>query len=287
MSEDAKRVETQVAVRWSIPTMAALELSDVSKSFAHGRKRTQILRDISLSVADGEFISLVGRSGCGKTTLLRIFGGFVRPDAGTVLADSAPVSGPGSDRGMLFQHPMLFPWLTVLDNALFGPRAAGTMTTETRARALELLQIVGLAGYELHYPKQLSGGMMHRAAFARAMMTEPKILLMDEPFGALDALTRAGMQQFLLDLWERRRFTVVLVTHDVEEAVLLSDRVAVMAANPGEVVETIAIPLPRPRNYEMSETVEFVDLKRRVRRAVERARGGAAAVGMRANMSAV
>jgi NitT/TauT family transport system ATP-binding protein len=267
--------------------MAALELSNISKSFVHGRSRTQILRNISLSVADGEFISLVGRSGCGKTTLLRIFGGFVRPDTGSVLADSVPVSRPGSDRGMLFQHPMLFPWLTVLDNALFGPRATGRLTAETRDRAVELLQIVGLAGFERHYPKQLSGGMMHRAAFARAMMSEPGVLLMDEPFGALDALTRAGMQQFLLELWERRRFTVVLVTHDVEEAVLLSDRVAVMSSNPGEFVEMIEIPLPRPRRYETSETVEFVDLKRRVRRAVEQARGGAAAVGLSATESAL
>ena len=266
--------------------MAALELANISKSFVHGRSTMPTLRDINLRVEDGEFISLVGRSGCGKTTLLRIFGGFVRPDSGAVLVASSPVSGPGSDRGMLFQQPMLFPWLTVLDNALFGPRAAGSLTPETRDRALEILQIVGLAGFELHYPKQLSGGMMHRAAFARAMMTEPRILLMDEPFGALDALTRAGMQQFLLDLWERQRFTVVLVTHDVEEAVLLSDRVAVMAANPGEIVETIAIPLPRPRTYEMSETIEFVDLKRRVRRAVEQARVGTGAVGLRGNASA-
>ncbi len=262
--------------------MAALDVANVSKSFAHGRSATEILRDVSLNVADGEFIALVGRSGCGKTTLLRIFGGFVRADSGTVLAGATPVTGPGSDRGMLFQHPMLFPWLTVLDNTLFAPRAAGTVTAQTRDRARELLRIVGLSGFELHYPKQLSGGMMHRAAFARAMMAEPRILLMDEPFGALDALTRAGMQQFLLDLWENRRFTVVLVTHDVEEAVLLSDRVAVMASNPGQFVETIPIALPRPRHYEMSETAPFVELKRRVRQAVERARGGGGAIGARA-----
>jgi NitT/TauT family transport system ATP-binding protein len=259
--------------------MAALDIVDVSKSFAHRHGMTAILRNVSLSVAEGEFISLVGRSGCGKTTLLRICGGFVRADVGSVFAGSAPVAGPGSDRGMLFQHPMLFPWLTVLDNTLFGPRATGKVTAATRDRARELLRIVGLSGFEQHYPKQLSGGMMHRAAFARAMMAEPRILLMDEPFGALDALTRAGMQQFLLDLWERRRFTVVLVTHDVEEAVLLSDRVAVMASNPGEFVETITIPLPRPRSYEMSETTEFVALKRRVRQAVERARGVSVAIG--------
>lgn len=258
--------------------MAGVQVRNVSKSFAHNREVVEILRDVSISVGEGEFVSLVGRSGCGKTTLLRIIGGFVHADAGSVLVDEIPVRGPGSDRGMLFQQPMLFPWLTVLDNTLFGPRAEGTFTAKTRERALELLEIVGLAGFEFHYPKQLSGGMMHRAAFARAMMVDPKILLMDEPFGALDALTRTGMQQFLLDLWERRRFTVVLVTHDVEEAVLLSDRVTVMASQPGELVETIPIPLPRPRTYEVSESADFVDLKRRVRQAVEHARGGAAMV---------
>ncbi|MGH7209933.1 MAG: ABC transporter ATP-binding protein [Acetobacteraceae bacterium] len=260
--------------------MAGVDMKAISKRFVHKRGAVEILRDVSMSVNDGEFVSLVGRSGCGKTTLLRIIGGFVRADAGTVLVDAAPVHGPGSDRGMLFQQPMLFPWLTVLDNTLFGPRAEGRCTAQTRERALELLRIVGLAGFELHYPKQLSGGMMHRAAFARAMMVNPKILLMDEPFGALDTLTRAGMQQFLLDLWERQRFTVILVTHDVEEAVLLSDRVAIMASGPGELVETIAIPLPRPRTYEVSESADFVDLKRHVRQAVERARSGASAVGM-------
>jgi len=259
--------------------MAAVHVRNVSKSFTHNRMIVEILRNVSISVNEGEFVSLVGRSGCGKTTLLRMIGGFVGADAGSVLVNEAPVRGPGSDRGMLFQQPMLFPWLTVLDNTLFGPRAEGNFTPATRERALQILGIVGLSGFEFHYPKQLSGGMMHRAAFARAMMVDPQILLMDEPFGALDALTRTGMQQFLLDLWERRRFTVILVTHDVEEAVLLSDRVAVMASQPGEVVETIPIPLPRPRTYDISESTEFVDLKRRVRQAVERARGGAAMVG--------
>ncbi|MDA8049729.1 MAG: ABC transporter ATP-binding protein [Rhodospirillales bacterium] len=259
--------------------MAGVALGNVSKQYAHHRGSVEILRNVSITVEDGEFVSLVGRSGCGKTTLLRIVGGFVRPDAGSVLVDATPVRGPGSDRGVLFQQPMLFPWLTVLENTLFGPRAEGSYAADTRERAVELLRVVGLAGFEYHYPKQLSGGMMHRAAFARAMMVNPKIMLMDEPFGALDALTRAGMQQFLLELWERRRFTVILVTHDVEEAVLLSDRVAVMASAPGELVETIEIPLPRPRTYDVSESTEFVDLKRRVRQAVERARGGGSVVG--------
>ncbi len=259
--------------------MAEVNIRNVSKAFSHGHGAKEILHNISLTVNDGEFVSLVGRSGCGKTTLLQIVGGFVRTDTGSVLVNDNLVRDPGPDRGMLFQHPMLFPWLTVLDNTLFGPRAEGKYTTQTRERAIELLRLVGLDGFELYYPKQLSGGMMHRAAFARVMITNPKILLMDEPFGALDALTRVGMQQFLLDLWERQRFTVMLVTHDVEEAVLLSDRVTIMASGPGELVETVPIPLPRPRTYDMCETTEFVELKRHVRQAVERARGGTSMVG--------
>jgi NitT/TauT family transport system ATP-binding protein len=259
--------------------VAGVDLKNVSKRYVHHRASVEILRKVSISVGDGKFVSIVGRSGCGKTTLLRIIGGFVRPDDGSVLVDGAPVRGPGSDRGMLFQHPMLFPWLTVLDNTLFGPRAEGSFSRKSREHALDLLGAVGLSGFEFHYPKQLSGGMMHRAAFARAMMVNPKVMLMDEPFGALDALTRAAMQQFLLELWERRRFTVILVTHDVEEAVLLSDRVAVMASRPGELVETIEIPLPRPRTYDVSESTKFVELKRRVRQAVERARTDGSAIG--------
>ncbi len=259
--------------------MAEVDIRDVSKSFAHGRRAKEILRRVNLTVDDGEFVSLVGRSGCGKTTLLRIVGGFVRADSGEVVVNANKVREPGPDRGMLFQHPMLFPWLTVLDNTLFGPKAEGRCTRTTRERAMELLRLVGLEGFEFHYPKQLSGGMMHRAAFARVMITDPKILLMDEPFGALDALTRVGMQQFLLELWERQHFTVMLVTHDVEEAVLLSDRVVIMASGPGELVETVEIGLPRPRSYDMCETAAFVELKRHVRQAVERARGGTSVVG--------
>jgi NitT/TauT family transport system ATP-binding protein len=266
--------------------MADVDIRNVSKSYIHRRGAKQILRSINLAVQDGEFVSLVGRSGCGKTTLLRIVGGFVQADAGSVLVNATQVHEPGPDRGMLFQHPMLFPWLTVLDNTLFGPRAEGTCTRQTKERAMELLRLVGLEGFELHFPKQLSGGMMHRAAFARVMITDPKVLLMDEPFGALDALTRVGMQQFLLELWERRRFTVLLVTHDVEEAVLLSDRVAIMAAGPGEIVETVTISLPRPRTYDLCETAEFVALKRHVRQAVERTRSGSAVIGGRRPVAA-
>lgn len=261
--------------------MAEVAIGNVSKSYSHWRGSKEVLRNINLAVREGEFVSLVGRSGCSKATLLRIVGGFVRANAASVLVNAAQVREPGPDRGMLFQYPMLFPWLTVLDNTLFGPRAGGTCTGQTKERTLELLRLVGLEGFELHFPKQLSGGMMHRAAFARVMITNPKVLLMDEPFGALDALTRVGMQQFFLELWDRQRFTVMLVTHDVEEAVLLSDRVAIMAAGPGEIVETVPIPLPRPRAYDMCETTEFVALKRHVRQAVERARSGSAVVGGR------
>jgi ABC-type nitrate/sulfonate/bicarbonate transport system ATPase subunit len=249
--------------------MARIELDEVSKSFRHRRKTTPVLDRVSLTVSDGEFVSLVGRSGCGKSTLLRIIGGFLSPDTGEVQVDGQLSCNPGSDRGMLFQQPMLFPWLTVLQSTMFGPRAQGKVTPLVRSRALAMLETVGLVGYEDHYPKQLSGGMLSRAAFARALMAEPKVLLMDEPFGALDALTRAGMQQFLLDLWQQQRFTILFVTHDVEEAVLLSDRVVIMAPSPGRIVDDISISLSRPRTYETSESNEFVLMKRQVRQAVE------------------
>lgn len=252
-----------------------IELDGVSRSFTHRGTAVEALHDINIAVGEGEFLALVGRSGCGKSTLLRIVAGFLPADSGTVRLGGISVLGPGSDRGMLFQQPMLFPWLTVLQNTLFGPRAQGENGPLVRQRARDILEDVGLSGFSDHYPKQLSGGMMHRAAFARALMAEPKILLMDEPFGSLDSLTRMAMQQFLLGLWERHRITIILVTHDPEEAVLLADRVAVMASQPGRLTEVISIPLPRPRASAMRDSPEFINLRRQVREAVEHEAGGA------------
>ncbi len=251
---------------------ADVVISRVGKSF-QARSRLagarQALDGFDLSVRPGEFLCLLGPSGCGKSTLLQLLAGFSKPDAGEVLVGGEQVDGPGPERGVLFQTPMLFPWLTVLGNVLYGPRARGELTPEVRERANELLETVGLAKSAHAYPHELSGGMRHRAAFARVLINRPQLLLMDEPFGALDAITRVAMQKFLLDLWQRDRITIVFVTHDVEEAVLLGDRICVMSGSPGRTRATFDIDLPRPRDLAVTETLEFVALKRQVREALE------------------
>jgi len=243
----------------------------VSKRFAgRGRRQTRTALDgFDLEVREGEFLCLLGPSGCGKSTLLDMLAGFSRPDAGQLTVDGSPVVGPGPERGVLFQTPHLFPWLTTRDNVLYGPRARHQVDAEVRRRADELLATVGLEGAADAYPHELSGGMRHRAAFARVLINRPRLLLMDEPFGALDAITRVAMQRFLLHLWERDRITIVFVTHDVEEAVLLGDRICVMTGSPGRLRATFEVDLPRPRELDVVDTLEFVRLKRQVREALE------------------
>jgi NitT/TauT family transport system ATP-binding protein len=247
---------------------SALSIAGVSKTFWRGASPTVALRDIHLEIGAGEFVSLLGPSGCGKSTLLHIVAGFLKAEAGSVVAHGREVSGPDADRCVLFQSPTLFPWLTALDNVLFGPRARGLATPQTIARARELLDTVGLGQFHDHYPHQLSGGMRHRAAFARALINRPSILLMDEPFAALDAITRESMQDFLLDLWQRDRATVLFVTHDVEEAALLSDRVCVMSARPGRIAAIETIGLKRPRDEALRDTQQFAALRRQLRLAL-------------------
>ncbi|WP_019630160.1 ABC transporter ATP-binding protein [Actinomadura atramentaria] len=248
-----------------------VRLRDVRKTF-HRRRRAgrAALDGVTLDVAPGEFLCLLGPSGCGKSTLLNILAGFVPADSGEVVVGGKPVTGPGPDRGVLFQTPTLFPWLTTWQNVLYGPKARGVLTPEVKREAEELLTTVGLADARDAYPHELSGGMRHRAAFARVLVNRPGVLLMDEPFGALDAITRAAMQRFLLDLWQERRTTIVFVTHDVEEAALLGDRVCVMSAPPGGTKDVLDVDLPRPRSYEDTETLEFVQAKRRIREVLER-----------------
>jgi NitT/TauT family transport system ATP-binding protein len=261
-----EKVETQSGVR------PAVEIIGVQKHFAGRSRRTPAriaLDGFDLTVRSGEFLCLLGPSGCGKSTLLNMLAGFSKPDGGQVLVDGRSVSGPGPERGVLFQTPMLFPWLTTLDNVLYGPRARHGLTGEVRQRAVDLLATVGLSDARNAYPHELSGGMRHRAAFARVLVNQPKLLLMDEPFGALDAITRVAMQKFLLDLWQRDRITIVFVTHDVEEAALLGDRVCVMSGSPGRTQAIIDIDLPRPRTIEDTETLEFVRLKKQIRQALE------------------
>jgi NitT/TauT family transport system ATP-binding protein len=263
-----------------VSTATATARSEVGSVSVHGVRKTfparsrraaprPALDGFDLEVRPGEFLCLLGPSGCGKSTLLSLLAGFAKPDGGDVLVDGTPVSGPGPERGVLFQTPMLFPWLTTLDNVLYGPRARGERGSDVRRRAVELLETVGLGPSQDVYPDQLSGGMRHRAAFARVLVNRPRLLLMDEPFGALDAITRVAMQRFLLHLWERDRMTVVFVTHDVEEAVLLGDRICVMSGTPGRTRAVFDVNLPRPRELEIEDTVEFAHLKRRVREALE------------------
>lgn len=225
-----------------------LELSNVSKVY-RGRGRTvEALRNVDLEASRGEFLTVLGPSGCGKSTLLHLIGGFETATGGTVTVDGAPVDGPSRSRGMVFQHATLFPWRNVLSNVAWPLEVDGVSKSDARARARELLQLVGLDGFEDARPGELSGGMRQRAAIARTLSMEPDILLMDEPFGALDAQTRELMQEELTAIWQQSELTVVFITHDINEAIFLGDRTVVMGARPGRIVESRSIDLPRPRS---------------------------------------
>jgi NitT/TauT family transport system ATP-binding protein len=225
-----------------------IRIEGLTKSFEAARQQRHLaLDDLSLSIAEGEFVAILGPSGCGKSTLLYVVGGFVPPTGGRVLVNGKAVRGPGPDRGPVFQEFALFPWKTVLGNVMYGLLEQGVAKPLAAQKARALIALVHLNGYEDFYPKQLSGGMKQRVAIARTLAYGPKILLMDEPFGALDAHTRTGLQRELLEIWERDRKTVLFVTHSVEEAVFLSDRVIVLTRSPGRLKASIAIDLPRPR----------------------------------------
>ncbi len=222
---------------------------------------TPALRATDLDVAENDFVTILGPSGCGKSTLLRIVAGLDRPSAGEVLLDGGRIRGPGADRGMVFQSYTLFPWLTVLDNICFGLRERGVPRAEQLAIANGFVAKVGLQGFEHHYPKQLSGGMQQRTAIARALANDPRILLMDEPFGALDHQTRELMQELLLGIWEAETKTVLFVTHDIDEAVFMGSRVVVMSARPGRIKLDRVVPIAHPRHYSVKTTAEFSEIK--------------------------
>ena len=244
---------------------ARLEIRSLSKTFAHGRQLVRALERIDLTIAENEFVALVGASGCGKSTLLSIVAGLQAHDpGGAVLVDGRPIAGPGRDRGVVFQNYSLMPWLTARANVAFALRGTGLPAAEVRKRAAEHLALVGLERFADAYPNQLSGGMRQRVAIARALCYRPKILLMDEPFGALDALTHQQMQELLTDIWERHRLSVLFVTHDVDEAVFLADRVAVMSTHPGRIEGMVPVTLPRPRLPEIAESDAFIRLRHRV-----------------------
>src|SRR5712671_5510846 len=233
---------------------AKLTVAQLDKRF----DALEALRAIDISVAPGEFISVVGASGSDKTTFLRIVAGLEHATAGQVLIDGHPVTGPGPNRGFVFQNDNLLPWRTVLGNAMIGPEVAGRAGAAEKRRTLDLLRLVGLEGFEDYHPRQLSGGMRQRVNLARALAIDPDILLMDEPFSALDAQTREIMQTELLRIWEQGRKTVLFVTHQIDEAVFLSDRVLVFARRPGRLQENIEIKLPRPRSLALKRTPEFI-----------------------------
>ncbi|MBI1280569.1 MAG: ATP-binding cassette domain-containing protein [Anaerolineaceae bacterium] len=247
-----------------------LQLRDIMMTFRTRRGDEVIAVDnLSLDVNNGEFLSIVGPSGCGKSTLLRVVAGLIEPTSGEVLLDGRLITRPGADRGMVFQSYTLFPWLTVKGNVEFGPRLKGLPKSECSQLAQKYLEMVGLKGFENSYPKELSGGMMQRVAIARALANDPEVLLMDEPFGALDAQTRSIMQELLVNLWQQTPKTIIFVTHDIDEALFISDRVYIMTARPGRIKQVLNVELPRPRTFEMITTPEFIEQKKLVLDAIK------------------
>ena len=241
-----------------------LTVRDLKKTYATEQGTQVVFHGVSIDIHRREFVTVIGPSGCGKSTFIRIIAGLDEASGGEALLDGKPLKGPGPDRGMVFQGYTLFPWLTVRRNVMFGLEMAGKSHNTAESEAREWLAMVGLEKFENAYPHELSGGMKQRVAIARALANEPRILIMDEPFGALDALTRCKMQNYLLQIWRKVDVTILFITHDLDEAVYLSDRILVMGTNPGRVVEIIENPVPRPRRPEQIHSAPFIAVKRRL-----------------------
>ncbi len=242
-----------------------LEVRNLTKGFSRGRgERMPVLDDVSLSVADLEFVAIVGPSGCGKSTLLRIVNGLIPPDSGTICIDGRAVTGPGHGLGMVFQSFDLLPWRTAIGNIEFGMEMMDVPRRECRERAQRWMALVGLTGFEQAYPHELSGGMQQRVGIARALAIEPAVLLMDEPFGALDVQTRDLLQDELLAIWQRERKTVLFVTHSIEEAIYLADRIVLLTPRPARVERVLAVPFGRPRSEDVKSDPTFVELRREI-----------------------
>ena len=243
--------------------MSELVIKGVGRTFpgVHGGQPTLALQPTDLDIPRNDFVTILGPSGCGKSTLLRIIAGLDKPTTGTVTLECKTITGPGADRGMVFQSYTLFPWLTIRDNVAFGLREKGVPEKEKNEIVASYIDKVGLRGFENHWPKQLSGGMQQRTAIARALANNPKILLLDEPFGALDNQTRGLMQELLLGIWEREQKTVIFVTHDIEEAVFMASRVVTMTARPGRIKSITPVDLPHPRHYTIKASPEFSALR--------------------------
>jgi NitT/TauT family transport system ATP-binding protein len=244
--------------------MSSIAARGVSMEFETRSGAVLALDDVTVEIPDAHFACIVGASGCGKSTLLNIMAGLLRPTEGTIEVGERSVEGPGEDRGMVFQSYTLFPWLRVRENIQFGPSLKRLATAEQRRIADALLDEMGLTEFARAYPRELSGGMKQRVAIARALANDPRVLLMDEPFGALDALTRAGAQRFLTQIWEQHRRTIVFVTHDIDEAIYLGDTVFVMSPRPGRVKEIVDVDIPRPRSLDDVATQRFAELKHRI-----------------------
>lgn len=249
-------------------TTAKISIQGIRKTFQLKNEEFVALEHVDLDIGDNEFVTVVGPSGCGKSTLMNILGGLETPTAGRALVDGREVSGPGPERGVIFQQYALFPWLTVRKNVEFGLKVAGMPGAQRRERAEHFINMVGLGQFADALPKMLSGGMKQRCAIARAYAVNPSILLMDEPFGALDALTRVTLQEQLLETWNREKRTVMFITHDVDEAVFLATRVVVMAAHPGRIYDVVDVNLPYPRTEDVRLSPEFGELRNRVWHAV-------------------
>ncbi|MDR2376124.1 MAG: ABC transporter ATP-binding protein [Treponema sp.] len=244
---------------------AAIRISGIWKTFPQaeaqaGKSEIVVLDHINLKFEPGEFVSLIGPSGCGKSTLLRLIAGLIRPDSGELYLDDQEITAPGCERGLVFQDPTLFPWKTIWENIAFGLRARGVYRRE-KENIPEFFKLVGLEGFEKSYPHHLSGGMAQRASLARALVNNPKVLLLDEPLGALDAFTRMNMQDEILKIWERRGMTTVMVTHDVDEAIYMADRIVVMSARPAKIEQVIQVEIGRPRQRD---DPDFLDLRAKI-----------------------
>jgi NitT/TauT family transport system ATP-binding protein len=244
-----------------------IQIKDLWKTFESSEKSaegTEALREINFDIRDGEILCLLGPSGCGKTTVLNILAGFQKPSRGEVLVSGRKVEKPGPDRGVVFQEHGLFPWRTVLQNIMFGPNMMGRDDRESLVLADRYINLIGLNGFEKHYPHQLSGGMQQRVAIARVLVNQPDILLMDEPFGKLDAQTRTTMQVLLLDVWEKLHPTILFITHDIDEGIFLGDRILIMSCRPGKIIREFKVELERPRNYDVITTPAYLEIKREI-----------------------
>ena len=249
--------------------MHKLETRQLGKIFTRGDRRIEALRDVTVGVAAGEFVSVVGASGCGKTTFLRMIDGLIEPSAGSIIIDGKAVNGPNSSCAFVFQRDSLFPWRSVFTNTIFGPEVRGDDSRQARTIGQRFLELVSLGGFEKYYPHEISGGMRQRVNLARALTCNPEVLLMDEPFASLDSQTREIMQAELLNIWQEAKKTVLFVTHQIDEAVYLSDRVLVFTVRPGRLKQDIRIDLPRPRGLEIKRAREFVDYVDQIWRLIE------------------